>query len=111
MLDRTPSDRVDNGVGPAADPPPPHPAAPRVLPSPSPLPGLGVRLAVSAAVRHRGLALAWAAALVATLAVAAAVAAPWLDPRFNYLVDDGRNHAVRAAELDAVLRRGGWTLY
>ncbi|HEX2033725.1 MAG TPA: hypothetical protein VHS99_06050 [Chloroflexota bacterium] len=50
--------------------------------------------------------LAWPAGLAAALAVAIVVAAAWLDPRFDFLVDDGRHHLLRAGLLDANLRRG-----
>ena len=59
-----------------------------------------------ALVRPSGTALAWPAGLVVALAVAATVAGAWLDPRFDYLVDDGSNHSLRVAIFDALLRRG-----
>ena len=49
--------------------------------------------------------LAVAGRVLVALAVAAAVAGAWLDPRFDYLVDDGCNHAVRVGLFDALLRR------
>ena len=63
------------------------------------------------AFRRRGTGLAWGAGLLAVLAAALALFAVWLDPRYDYLVDDGLHHAIRAGMFDAVWRRGGVLLY
>ena len=65
-----------------------------------------MRLALTALLRRRATSLSWTAALAVTLAVVAVVAGAWLDPRFNYLVDDGTNHNLRLAVFDSLLRRG-----
>jgi hypothetical protein len=51
-------------------------------------------------------ALVWALGLALAVGAGVAVFAPWLNPRFDYLVDDGWNHAMRAGAFDAVFRRG-----
>ena len=53
----------------------------------------------------------WLAAVLVALAVGAGIAFAWLDPRFDYLVDDGHNHADRVGLFDALLRRDGASLY
>ena len=73
-------------------------------------PGAGVGSGTAppgpAAARRRAAALAWGAGLAVAIAVAVAVFAAWLSPHFDYLVDDGWNHAMRAGAFDVLFRRG-----
>ena len=69
------------------------------------------RPAANRAARSRGPWVPWTAGLVLALAVALACFAVWLDPRFDYLVDDGLFHTLRAGVFDAVWRRQSPLLY
>ncbi|HEX2513905.1 MAG TPA: hypothetical protein VH257_04315, partial [Chloroflexota bacterium] len=71
-------------------------------------PALSRRAGAVSALRR---AWPWLAAVLVALAVGAGIAFAWLDPRFDYLVDDGHNHADRVGLFDALLRRDGASLY
>ncbi|HEX2323852.1 MAG TPA: 6-pyruvoyl-tetrahydropterin synthase-related protein, partial [Chloroflexota bacterium] len=71
-------------------------------------PALSRRAGAVSALRR---AWPWLAALLVAIAIGAGLAFAWLDPRYNYLVDDGPNHADRVGLFDALLRRDGASLY
>jgi hypothetical protein len=72
----------------------------------APVDGTPRRLSIPVPVRRDGTTLAWSVGVVVALVVVVSVAGAWLDPRFDYLVDDGSYHSLRVAVLDSLLRRG-----